>query len=102
MMNTYTEYQNTIEALVNQAYRVFEEHFPGWSDFLFDETFLAEHTAPMLESYGSIAPNDLVNAWAAQIHWQDDTIREQRITELLPVATHFLLILDSIIRHHYH
>ena len=102
MMNTPADYQETIENLINRAYDVFEQHHPGWGDYLFDETFLTRHTTPMFDNLRALHPDDLVSAWAQQIRWQDDTIREQRIAELLPAATQFLLILDSVLRQHYH
>ena len=77
---------NTLDAVFD----CFQNLYPQWVNYLFDEQFLHTSAAPLLASAHNITPLDLAQAWADQIHWQDDHIRQRRIDEVLPATTHFL------------
>ncbi len=67
-----------------------------WANAFFDEYFLLQRAAPLLEQYqlGKTGATHfiLANQWADQFHFTE-TRRQQLVTELAPVAANFLYLL---------
>ena len=84
-------------ATVN-AHAKFAARYPQYAAALFDEHFLANRAADLLERY--ITSDDppksveLARAWAEQIHMREDT-KVALVSELTPVASKFLLIFET-------
>ncbi|MCH7610988.1 MAG: hypothetical protein IIA89_12705 [Chloroflexi bacterium] len=76
----------------------FAVRYPQYAAALFDEHFLANRAAGLLERY--ITPDDppksveLAAAWAEQIHMREGT-KAALVSELAPVASKFLFVFKT-------
>lgn len=84
-------------ATVN-AHAKFAKRYPQYAAALFDEHFLANRAAGLLERYISsddpLRSVELARAWADQIHMRKGT-KAALVSELTPVASNFLFIFET-------
>ena len=88
---------------LEEAFEVFEPHYPQWVESLFNEYFLQNRAAPVLAKCltrdGPPKGVELAEAWANQFDFSADN-RKQRVSELTPVASDFLRWFDEALRQH--
>ena len=79
-----------------RACAAFVQAHPKWHEYLFDEHFLENGAAGILDGYlaGRVpAPVELALAWADQWGWQAQT-RARLVAELTPVSAAFLTLFE--------
>ncbi len=81
-----------------RAHVKFAKRYAEYAAALFDEHFLANRAADLLERYitSENPPKavELASAWAGQIHLSEGT-KKALVSELAPVASDFLLMFEN-------
>ena len=91
-------HQHILRRAIFRAYAIFSRDYPEWTDYLFDEYFLTHRAAPYLQRYPLLQPAELVQAWAEQLFWRQESLKQKHMAALMPAAASFLRLLESELR----
>lgn len=96
--------RRAFQAALIRTYNTWATHNWEWVDSLFNEHFLAQQTDSLLSCYmveGRFPdPVDLAEAWAEQLSWFDQAMRQRHIATLLPAITVYLGCLEEELQAH--
>ena len=85
------------QRIIANAYVIFANRHPEWTENCFDEHFVTHSAVPRLEAFlvgERTSATHLAEAWASQFHYSDEN-RQKAIAEIMPVASDFLYILET-------
>lgn len=78
------------QAAVSQAYALFAEKYPEWSNSLFDEQFLAQSGVTFAAGWQPLDAAGLASAWDKQLGPASPAVSQKRVSDLTPAAADFL------------
>lgn len=78
------------ESAVGQAYGLFAQKYPEWSNSLFDEHFLAQGGVTFAGGWQQLDPAGLASAWDRQLGPAAPAVSQKRVDDLTPAAADFL------------
>ena len=77
------------EAAVGQAYALFAQKYPEWSNSLFDEQFLGQGVT-LAAGPQPLDTAGLASAWDRQLGPASAAVSQKRVDDLTPAAADFL------------
>jgi hypothetical protein len=102
-MQKYCQWRAFQAALI-RTYTTWAAHNWESTGSLFNEHFLTQQTGSLLICYveegGSPDPVELAEAWAEQLSWFDEEMRQRHIAQLIPIITNFLSCFEIELRAH--
>jgi hypothetical protein len=88
-----------LKVALEQVIPAFSQTHPEWTATLFDDQFLGQTAKPLLDKYVNEAKLpaavELAEIWDRQLGPASDNVRSRRLAEVMPVATHFLIVLQT-------
>ena len=82
------------EVAVDQAFNVFETHYPTWTESLFDQHFVNQQVKPLVKRNWqrgrTISAIDIAMLWDAQFSNQSYERRRQNLADLTQAAKTFV------------
>lgn len=86
--------RRAVQAALTRAYAAWAPHHWEWVDSLLNEHFLTQQATPLLarslEENRRLNPAALAEAWAEQLSWFDEEMRQRHIATLIPAISDFL------------
>lgn len=91
--------RQTLRQAIARIYPSFARQYPDWVDYFFDEHFLRQRAFPLLAAYMAYkampTPFEIARVWAEQFTWSNLEMKEQHVSQLMPVVSDFLRRLDK-------
>lgn len=93
-------YDRSVEQAAQQAYVAFAAQHPIWAKSLHDEQFLMRGAQPILEQAvrgeaGGLESARLAQAWADNMWYRNEAMRQRIIDTLLPAADSYLRLFKA-------
>jgi hypothetical protein len=91
--------RRTVHAALIRTYAAWTPHHWEWVDSLLNEHFLTQQVAPLLAC--SLAesrqpdPVELAEAWAEQLSWFNEAMKQRHVAKLIPAISDFLGCLEA-------